>query len=495
MSVHAGSNANRFPRVRSTYGELADRPGRPAALCLLLSWILVFSTVGLPEPVLGQTPKRSAGADGAYREWKRNLTTDFPTNSERDGEMLPSGGTQNPSHKRLGSHALVGYQRSAGNGPQPVLAPSTAQPLPVSAQASLEVPLPIDVQVLDGHDIACRAARNWIPADILRARAKAVVQAYCEEDDCARRAAAVLSHFLHMQALHQEDIGAASALRAYYTRISLEEQLEIVRQSREYVDQEALRQHAIQDRGLAAGADLSSFDRLRLELEDKRLQLLSQDRQLRCVLAQLAKVDYDMDAVQQEQLEVFECSLDCERLKQLAFANRYDLRGWSYLACHVTPESAPVFAKMLSSLVGGFGLPLPTISGLKAILCPPDFSCLAANMRHELDLTVETHRQWICQAVDEKCSKLQLAYQRIQLAQQTVDSWEARLAQLERLEETGNGEPAERATANSELLKARSQEVSRRLDAKLAEVDLAEASGGIRDRCCGRQPWLLTGYE
>lgn len=349
--------------------------------------------------------------------------------------------------------------------------------------------------VIDGREIACRSAQNWIPADLLRARAQAIVQLFCEEDDCTRQAAHALSNFLHMQADHQEDIGAAAALRAYYTRIALVEQLALARESREFVDQQSSRQNAAVQQGLPAGVDLTSFERTRLEIEDQVLQLRSQDRQLRCLLAQLAKVDYDMSAIEHEQLEIFQCPLDCQRLKQQALTLRHDLRGWRYLACQVNETSAPIFAKMLSSIVGGFGLPLPTISGLKQLLCPPDYSCLAANMQYELQLTVETHRKWICQAVDEKCCKLQLAYERIRLAEQTVESWRTRISQLERLDDSGDGQPGERATAQSELLKARADEIRRRLDAKLAEVDLAEASGGLRDRCCAGQAWLLTGYE
>ena len=348
---------------------------------------------------------------------------------------------------------------------------------------------------VDGRDIGCRAANQWIPSDILRARARMLVQAFCEEDGCSRQAAQVLANFLCMQAQHQEDIGAASAMRAYYTRVALVEQRSILASSLSLVHSEEQAQAAIQEGGLAAGTDLSSFERLRIEITDKRLVMESQERQLRCLLSQLTGLNYAMDEVRHEQLEVFEASLDCDRLKAFALSMRHDLRAWIYLSRHINEESAPIFAGMLTTLVGGYGLPIPTISGLKQLLCPPDYSCLAANMKHEVDLTVETHRKWICQAVDEKCNKLLLAYQRIHLAQQMVASWEERLAQLDQMESQGEGQAAESAKARTELLKAKSEEVSRRLDAKLAEIDLSEACGGLSSRCCNGQPWLMTGLE
>ncbi len=353
----------------------------------------------------------------------------------------------------------------------------------------------IDLPVVDGRDISCRAAQNWTPAQVLRARGRTVVQVYCDEDECSQQAARSLAIFLNMQANHQEDIGAASALRAYYTRIAIQEHLLLTVESLSLLDSEKGKQQAAQEGGLPAGTDLSDFERQRIAIEDQQLQLQSQERQLRKLLAQLARVDYAMDSVRQEALEVIDNSLNCERLKTIALATRHDIRGWAYLAGEINETSAPVYAKMLSTLVGGFGLPIPTISGLKNLLCPPDNSCLAANMRQELNLTVETHRRWICQAVDEKCAKVELAYRRIDLARQTVDSWKARLAQLEKLEDMGNAEPKEFAMARVGRMQARVEEISRRLDARIAEVDLAEAIGGLNCRCCNGLPWLLTGSE
>ncbi|MEM7475032.1 MAG: hypothetical protein AAF483_08565 [Planctomycetota bacterium] len=348
---------------------------------------------------------------------------------------------------------------------------------------------------LGGHDIGCLASDQWIPADVLRQRGRTIVQAYCDQDDEQRRAACALATFLNIQAEHQEDIGAAAALRAYYSRIAMAEQIRLTMESQRYIEQEAKKQQAAQEMGLPATTDLTSFSRLRFEVRDNQLQIQSKDRQLRNVLSELTGVNYESSQICQEKLEVQVADLDCERLKAVALQLRQDLRGWKYLYCQVNEDSAPVFAKMLATVVGGWGLPLPTISGLKQLLCPPDYSCLAANMRYEIRLTIETHRKWIRQAVDEKCEGLVLAYQRMELAQEVIESWEQRVARLEELDRAGENAAADLAAARSELLKARAEEISRRVDAKIAEVDLAEACGGISDRCCGRRPWLLMGTE
>lgn len=353
----------------------------------------------------------------------------------------------------------------------------------------------VSLEVLGGREIACLAAQRWLPAELLRTRAQGLVQIYCEQDECKRQAAGALSSFLRLQAEHQQNIGAASGLRAYYTRIAIAEQLELTEASLKLIESESERQTALQQAGLSAGTDLTSFERLRLEVSDQRLQLQSQDRQLRGLLAQLTGRDYDASSVRQEQLEIFESSIDIQRLQSIALAQRKDLAAWRYLLCHVTEDSASVFAEMLATAAGGWGLPVPVSVGIKYVFCPPDFSCLAANIRQEIRVTIETHDRWIRQAVDEKSHKLRLAYDRIRLAQETVSSWDRRLEQLARLSERGNGQAADSAEARSAQMAARSEEIHRRLDAKLAEIDLAEATGLLHQRCCAGQAWLQTGYE
>ncbi len=367
-----------------------------------------------------------------------------------------------------------------------------------SARSPIEFPnsaTPLPSQVLDGRMVACGAVRNWTPAKALRARGRTVVEAYCEEDDCEQNAARSIAEFLNLQACHQEDIAAASALRAYYTRIALAVQLQLCQESQKLVDQEETKHRAALQSGLATGVDVSEFERRRIELEDQRLQLLSQDRQLRVLIAQLADCDYEMNTFQQERLDVQANAIDCDRLVSMAVHRRYDIRSWTYLASHINETSASVFARMISTAVGGFGLPLPPMVGLKNFLCPPDQARLAGNLKRELNLTVETNRRWIEQTVLEKCAKLELAYRRMELAQQTNNSWLERREQLEQLQKLGKPLPDQIAAAQIGWIKSRVDDVLRRLDARLAEIELAEATGELSRRCCCGRAWLVTGTE
>lgn len=347
---------------------------------------------------------------------------------------------------------------------------------------------------IDGRAIGGSAALHWGPAELLRARSRTLVQLYRNERDDARTAARILASFLQLQADHQQELGAASGMRAYYTRIALVEQLQLTEAALNRVDAEEVKQLALVEQGLPAGSDLSAFARQRIEIADQRLQLESQDLQLRNLLVQLTKINALCYGFQGERLDVQPQTLDCAGLKQMALAGRHDLRGWRLLAKSVDSASAPEFAKMIPTVVGGWSLPTPSIGSLKLLLCPPDTAGLAANMKRELELTVAQQVDWICQSVDQKCHQLELNYRRIELAEQTVAGWRARRAQLVQLQAAGGGQPEQFAAAQAELLKAQAAAVSRRLEGRLAEIDLAEATGGLAERCRSGAAWLSTGH-
>jgi hypothetical protein len=175
----------------------------------------------------------------------------------------------------------------------------------------------------------------------------------------------------------------------------------------------------------------------------------------------------------------------------LACCERYDLQAWRHLRSQINEETAPLIGSMIATSVGSYGIPMPKMSGIKQLLCSAyDKQVLEQSLCQEVNTIIETNESYAIQLVHEKCLQLKLAYQRLELQQQRISSWEYRLQQIDRLEEHGDTRPAERATAEAGLLKARADEASRRLEAKLAEVSLAEVVGGLACKCCRGQAWF-----
>ncbi|MDX1928653.1 MAG: hypothetical protein SFV81_19140 [Pirellulaceae bacterium] len=397
--------------------------------------------------------------------------------------------------------AAQSYPSPQETSPAPRAAP---QPEPFAAEVKV-IPRQLDTSaanastnsmdrggLLDSRSIACRAANEWLPAKQLRQHAHAVQQLYCEEDDCTREAANAIARFLHLQADHQQDLAAAIALRAYYALAAIEEQTVLLKQSDAELQQQRERQAALQQKGQAAAMDLTSLDREAIALNLQRIQLQQRGRQLREALNDATHTHYDWDSSTIEPLEVREQVLDTEYLQRFAQAHRHDLLALQCLSSQINSGTAPMLSSVVNSATGLASLPLPKRCFLDRVLGREDNTVLTNNLKQSMALACETQSSTIRHEVSEKAIALELAYQRIALAKETTASWTKRRDQLERLAELGDSRPAELVLANSSLLSSTALEVERRLEAKLAEIALAEACGELSQRCCQGQAWLVT---
>jgi hypothetical protein len=346
--------------------------------------------------------------------------------------------------------------------------------------------------IIDSRGVACQAASEWLPAKQLRQHARAVQKLYCEEDDGTRQSAGAIAKFLQLQADHQQDLAAALALRGYYARAAISEQIELLKDSDSELQKQRERQTAIQQKGLAAAIDLTSLDREAITLNLQRIQLQQRDRQLRQSLNDATRVQYDWNASAVEPLEVREQTLDAEYLERFAVSHRHDLLALQCLSGQINSGTAPMLSSIVNSATGMASLPLPKRCFFDRVLGREDNSVLTNNLKESITLACETQASAIRREVSEKAIALELAYQRIGLSKETTASWSKRLEQLQRLAELGDSRPAELVLAQSSLLGAKAIEIERRLEAKLAEIGLAEACGGLSPRCCQGLAWLVT---
>lgn len=370
------------------------------------------------------------------------------------------------------------------------------QIIPRPSIASLNTdnsPPPIEsFNLIDSRSVACQAASEWLPAKQLRQHAQSVQQLYREEDDCTRQAANAIAKFLQLQAEHQQDLAAAIALRGYYARAAIAEQFELLKESNAELLKQRERQSALQQKGLAAGIDLTSLDREAITSNLQRIQLQQRDRQLRQALNDATRVQYDWQASTIEPLEVRAQTLDSEYLARFAVGHRHDLLALQCLSSQINSGTAPMLSSIVNSATGMASLPLPKRCFLDRVLGREDNSVLINNLKESIALASETQVSTIRREVTEKVIALELAYQRIGLSKETTASWDKRLAQLQRLAELGDSRAADLVQAKSSVLGAKAIEIERRLEAKLAEIALAEACGGLSHRCCQGLAWLVT---
>ena len=350
---------------------------------------------------------------------------------------------------------------------------------------------PVFQNLIDSRSVACRAASEWLPAKQLRQHAQAVQQLYCQEDDCTRQAANTIARFLQLQADHQQDLAAALALRGYYARAAISEQFELLKQADDELQNQWERQSAIKQKGLAAAVDLTSLDREAITLKLQRVQLEQRERQLRESLDEATHSQYGWRDSTLEPLEVREQTLDVPYLKHFALGHRHDLSALKCLSDQINSGTAPMLSSIVNSATGMASLPLPKRCFLDRVLGRVDNSMLTNNLKESIAIASETQASAIRREVSEKAIALVLAYQRIGLSKETTASWTKRREQLQRLAELGDSRPAEIVLAQASLLGAQAIEIERRLEAKLAEIALAEACGELSQRCCQGRAWLV----
>lgn len=372
---------------------------------------------------------------------------------------------------------------------------SPAEPSPQlvdSGEVSVAQPLKLEPSTpppVSGHLVACQAANCWPLAKLLEQRARTLL---CEADERhakSQSAANLQANFLRQQAAWQRDVAAALALRSYYSWIANQQQLQLIEAGLALQREQVQVQEALIVKGIAI-ADPTALDRKRLELEDNKIQLLTNDRQLKSGLLRLTCCQTDLAQCTTESLDIQVQSTDCSALLAFALQHRRDYLAVVQLCQCLDEETAVAVAQLLSPLVG-VGFDMLDLNLLERLCLKQRGEELLGQIRRELRLASDVLRGRIEQSVCDKCQALDAAYQRVSIAEEVLRSWETRAAALQRLEELGDARGEATATARAELISARSTLVTRKLSAKLAEVDLAEAVGELSIRCCKGEAWLV----
>ena len=194
-------------------------------------------------------------------------------------------------------------------------------------ESSPRPPIEPHLAGLGAREVGCLAACQWLPASMLRQRGQTISRIYCQQPEPQRQAAQAVVTFLNLQAAHQEDVGAAASLRAYYGRIALSQQQLLLEEGETLTARQAQKQQQLMEEGFAAGLDLSSLQRQTFDWQDSRLQLESEDDRLRQLLARLVGIDYRADQFCLEPLTVQPAELDEHGLVAWALSQRRDLQA------------------------------------------------------------------------------------------------------------------------------------------------------------------------
>lgn len=353
-------------------------------------------------------------------------------------------------------------------------------------------PVTADAASWTAAQLACRAAQCWGPSRLLLQRAATLEESNGVLRLHSRDSVEAQIQFLKHQAAWQQDLVAAGALKSAFTVLAFDAQLEQAERGLALTAEQSAAADALSAKGIAP-SDPTAMARRRLGIEDQCLQLLKGRTLARITLAQLTSLPECNPILVAESLDVQPRCLDCDALIREALSHRSDYRGWQMLATRLDKSNVAAISEIISSTAGNIGLVEHHPQLVDSLWAKLNAGQILERVRNEIHTVTDLQRRLIESAVCERCNVLKIAYERVITAQELLDSWNQRVAALERLAELGHAQPEALGEAKAKQIEATASLIQRQLEARLAEIDLAESCGGLAQRCCSGEEWKRGG--
>ena len=219
--------------------------------------------------------------------------------------------------------------------------------------------------------------------------------------------------------------------------------------------------------------------RLKIALEDKRLENQSKMKILRSQLAALVGTEHACGHSPQEDQAIIPSDRDaCEHIEQ-AMACRYDLRTMKRLRGSINADTLEVWDRMGATLSGVPSLAKPKTLWPKILFGKSTreaMECAVATRRNWLDDLISEQSRQIAMEVDVAFEKKKTAALRWVKSNEQIVNWETRIHQLEMISDV-QGNMASQFEANLNRLQAEGPRIERWLEWHLANIDLMLAVG------------------
>jgi len=358
---------------------------------------------------------------------------------------------------------------------------------------------PDDGCVLRFDEVACSAARQSAIANLL-ARENRIVGQQQKEAESRRRcrsrdcedpcATAMRRKLMCYQALEQRNESAANALKLYLAIAEAKEQAPLIDDALEELEKNERRIAALKAEKLDVPLDATELERQRNRLTAERERLLlarnQATEQLRvligCDLCPYGPISPNLD------LTVNTTPLNHDLEVDEGLRWRTDVATCDHLRCCLNDETLDSVRKALSLTSALIGTPAcpPSLRELCRLFCGKDEdkdACEIQQRRQQLsDLCCETRRQAQSE-IRQAALKVDANARLATIAESTIESWETRLRNLRLLQEADKATAFEVTAAELELIRAKSDLTTAKVNWKRAHVELAQAKGQLPIEC------------
>ena len=300
-------------------------------------------------------------------------------------------------------------------------------------------------------------------------------QSQCKDSDSEKE---ILSAFQGAVAHRLRQTAAANAMKLHYGIAACLNAERIFNETLTRLDEQSKAQTQLVETGIPI-PDPLFVDRLKIALEDKRLENHSKMAVLRTQLSALVGTENACGHSPLEDQEIIPSDRGvCEHIDQ-ALVCRCDLTTMKHLRGTINSGSLPVWDRLGAMLSG-----VPSLAKQKSLWSRV---LLGKSSREEIDCAVSARRNWLDNVIAEQTRQVtmevEVAFEKKKTAalrwvkaKEQIANWESRIKQLEMLSEV-QGNLAGQFEANLNRLQAEGPRIERWLEWHLANVDLMLAVG------------------
>ncbi|MBN8627029.1 MAG: TolC family protein [Planctomycetes bacterium] len=337
---------------------------------------------------------------------------------------------------------------------------------------------------LAAAECQCMAVEHSLLGNLLEREKNAV--ALGDLNSCAQKSRCAVVKVLDAAAREARNKNGADALRLYYGLAEVEAGLDAIDASRPLIDDVLAKADQIKAGELSVPFDRTEFERRRAELISKRADLIARrakmNAQLRGLLG-MSSAENDAYYWPTEPLALETNELDAESEVGYGLATRAQLQLLRELPGCGATTGLDAVRELLGASGAGLGLKTKLAALRLHSLCQGCSKCEPCARQGQLAEMSENRENQIAAEIRAAVIGILARRRQVAEAQEQLDSWRHRFAQLQELRETGASNFIDLNTAKLRIVEAEQAVVSAAAELKRAEVELHELEGAIVFEC------------
>lgn len=352
-----------------------------------------------------------------------------------------------------------------------------------------------ELRSLSPRQCQCFAARHSTLGNLLASERRSVESAARSSEHGLDASNKMQMEVLRQSALEARNRTASGALELYYKLVEAEATILIVDESLREMDRILVGLHELSEQELPQPLDASEFERRRIQLTDKRVQLESGIRQLNDELADLIGLQDSAHAVRlwpESSWQVTAQPMDAKQAVQLGLTTRHELQAIEMVSESLTAETLPAARRLLGGIHGLMGVVQSGSPGgllaLRRQLQQPASIQEVRDRQRQIELYHARRSEEIESEIRRNLEIIELRTRQVAVAEETRVSWQSHLKDLEQQREMMSGTSfVDLSLARLKLLDAQSAEVSAVVAWRIAHVKLRQSQGLLIEECLAQE--------